>query len=220
MRRGRIFGGAAAAVATAALGFGVAVAPISAAATASPMDICRDLADGQLNGTYTQDELNAYVDALAHDPTVQGYCSPLVIVTTPPTTTTTPGTTTPGTTTVVTTTTPGGSTTTLTQTVPGTTTPGTTTTIAGTPPPTSTNGVLGVASPSVVSQTPTSQVAGAQKTKTAPSTASAAPLSTTRSSGALPFTGLELGVFAAVGIALVAGGLLLRTSTRRRDTRA
>jgi hypothetical protein len=182
------------------------------------MDICRDLADGQLNGTYSQDELNAYVNALAHDPTVQGYCSPLVIVTTPPSTTTTPG----ETTTVVTTTTPGGSTTTTTETVPVTTTTpaGTTTTIAGTPPPTTTTGVLGAASPTVAAQAPTSQVAGAQKTKTAPPAASAAPLATTRSSGALPFTGVELGVFAAVGIALVAGGLLLRTTTRRRDTRA
>jgi hypothetical protein len=180
------------------------------------MDICRDLADGQLNGTYTQDELNAYVAAQAHDPTLQGYCGPLVIVTTPPTTSTVPvTTTTPGTTTVVTTTTPGGTTTTLTETVPGTTT---TTAAAVTPPPTTTTGVLGATSPTAQAAAPTAHVAGAQKTKTAPT--SVAPLSTTRSSGTLPFTGAELAVFAVVGAALVAGGLLLRASTRRREPQA
>jgi hypothetical protein len=44
-------------------------------------------------------------------------------------------------------------------------------------------------------------VRGAQFTKTAPA-------------GTLPFTGLQLGVFAALGLALLAGGLLLRRASR------
>lgn len=39
----------------------------------------------------------------------------------------------------------------------------------------------------------------------------------TRTSGTLPFTGLQLTVFALVGLGLVAGGLLLRSTGRRRS---
>jgi crotonobetainyl-CoA:carnitine CoA-transferase CaiB-like acyl-CoA transferase len=55
-------------------------------------------------------------------------------------------------------------------------------------------------------------VAGAHKTLT-PS----APLSATHASGTLPFTGLQLGIFVAIALALIAGGLLLRWSGRRRS---
>jgi uncharacterized surface anchored protein len=172
MRR-RFSGGFGVAV-VAALGLGLAASPALAVATASPMDICRDLADGQLNGTYTQGELAAYQNALAHDPTIQGYCSPLVVVTTPSTTTTT-------------------------------------TTAA-------TNGVAGT---TTNKQSPKpGQVAPAQVVKTTPpaSQSTASPLETTKSSGTLPFTGAELGVFAIVGAALLAGGLLLRMSARNRKS--
>ena len=86
--RKRFSGGLGVAV-VAALGLGLAASPALSVSTASPMDICRDLADGQLNGTYTQAELAAYQNALAHDPTIQGYCSPLAAVTPPTTTATT-----------------------------------------------------------------------------------------------------------------------------------
>jgi hypothetical protein len=51
------------------------------------------------------------------------------------------------------------------------------------------------------------QVAGASKTQQKPA-AAAAPAS--HVSGALPFTGLQLGVFVLIGIALIGGGLLVR----------
>jgi hypothetical protein len=151
------------------------------------MDICRDLADGQLNGTYTPAELAAYQNALAHDPTIQGYCSPLVVVTTPPTTT-------------------------VTTTVPAET--GSTTT-------TQTNGVGGFTTSQQSPPPPKAQVKGAQKVQTSPAPATpqqsaVSPLATTKSSGTLPFTGAELGVFAVVGAALLGGGLLLRLSARHR----
>jgi hypothetical protein len=146
----------------AALGLGLAASPALSVSTASPMDICRDLADGQLNGTYTQAELAAYQNALAHDPTIQGYCSPLAAVTPPTTTATT------------------------------------------------TTETSGVAGATTTKQSP-AQVAPAQAVKTTPPAAqtAASPLATTKSSGTLPFTGAELGVFAIVGAALLAGGLLL-----------
>ena len=48
-------------------------------------------------------------------------------------------------------------------------------------------------------------VAGVQATKVAP----------TQSSGTLPFTGAELGVFAIVGLLLIASGVVLRLTGRR-----
>jgi hypothetical protein len=42
-----------------------------------------------------------------------------------------------------------------------------------------------------------------------------AGVATTQSSGALPFTGLQLGVYAALGLAVLVGGLLLRRAGRR-----
>jgi hypothetical protein len=73
--------------------------------------------------------------------------------------------------------------------------------------------------PSVVT-VPTTGVLGTTKVKqaptaaTAPATKQASPLGTTRSSGTLPFTGAQLTIFAIVGLALVAGGFLLRTTSR------
>jgi hypothetical protein len=70
MRRGRIiFASIAAAISA------LAVAPGALAAVA-PGEICRDLADGTLNGTYTAGEIADYAAALASDPSVQGYCTP------------------------------------------------------------------------------------------------------------------------------------------------
>ena len=52
---------------------------------------------------------------------------------------------------------------------------------------------------------PTSQVLGAS---TAP----------TRATGTLPFTGAQLGIYAALGVALLGGGLLLRRAGRGEDS--
>lgn len=59
-----------------------------------------------------------------------------------------------------------------------------------------------------------SHVRGAQHTQT-PAAAAPAPAS---SSGSLPFTGLQLGIFALVALALVAGGFALRSTARQRPT--
>jgi hypothetical protein len=47
---------------------------------------------------------------------------------------------------------------------------------------------------------------------------SAAPLATTKQSASLPFTGVELLVFALVGAGLLASGVLLRATARRRPS--
>lgn len=57
-------------------------------------------------------------------------------------------------------------------------------------------------------------VAGTVKTQPPTTAGSVAPA--TRVSGTLPFTGIQLGVFVAVGILLVGGGLILRASGRSR----
>lgn len=76
---------------------------------------------------------------------------------------------------------------------------------------------------------PTAGVKGAAKTKTAPQTGAApaatqrttaAPLGTTRTTGTLPFTGIQLAVFAIVGLGLLAGGFLLRMTSRQKRTHA
>ena len=51
------------------------------------------------------------------------------------------------------------------------------------------------------------QVAGAQNTQQKPSAVLGAA---TPAAGTLPFTGLQLGVYVALGLAVLAGGLLLR----------
>lgn len=209
MRRGRIIGGVSALLAAATM----AAAPGATAAT--PMDICRDLADnGRIDGNYSAQELQNYVESFLHDPTLQGYCLPLVL---PPSTTTvtttTPGETTNTTTTVVNDNTP--TTTTSTTTTPSTTTTNSTSTsVVGGTTTTETNG----GGPATTPTTTTTGVAGARKTKTTPAPQQAAPLSSTRPSGTLPFTGAELAVFAVVGAALLGGGLLLRLTARQRRT--
>ena len=199
MRRGRMIGGLSAILAAAAL------AAAGGASAATPIDICRDLADGHLDGTYTQAEFEAYQSALQHDPTIQGYCSPLVVII---------GTGGGGTTTVEnnTTTVVNAGTTTIQN---GATTTvaanGTTTTTAGT----TTSGVAGATKTKggPGATTGPTGVLGSQKTKSTPT-----PLATTKTSGTLPFTGVQLLVFAIVGGLLLAGGVLLRLTARQKRT--
>ena len=232
MRRGRIYSGLIALVAMAAF---FMVVPTAFADGGTPMDICTDLQDGKLDGSYTQAQLQAFFS----DPTVQGYCGPITVVVTPPVTVTPPTAppTTPPTTPPVT---PP-----CVETTPGTGTPGTGTPGTGTPgtpgttppacapttpttsptPPTE-QPATQPATPAVVAvvkgarhtiatpAAPKPQVAGAQHTVKTP-TASAAPLATTKTKGTLPFTGAQLALFTLVGLALVATGLLLRTTARR-----
>jgi len=56
------------------------------------------------------------------------------------------------------------------------------------------------------------QVAAVTTTKPAPK-----PAATVTTSGTLPFTGVDLGVFAAGGVLLVATGFGLRRATRKTD---
>jgi hypothetical protein len=56
-------------------------------------------------------------------------------------------------------------------------------------------------------------VAGAQATRTHPSGVLGAAVPPVQS-GTLPFTGVQLGIFAALGLALLCGGLLLRRAGR------
>lgn len=184
------------------------VAPGALAAT--PQDIYADLADnGRLDGTYTQAELQAFVQSAS----VQGYGNPVVIVTpplvTPPVVTATPPITEV----------------TATPVAVGQVAPAVTPVVtpAGTP------AVTPAGTPAA--QAPVTGVAGVNKTvvnakpkpATGPATGTAgvqtpeqAPLARTASAGTLPFTGAELGLFALVGAALLLGGLLLRASARQR----
>ena len=72
MRRGRILIYLAIAAAALASAFASVARADDGGGTSSA--ICADLQDGQLNGTYTQDQWNAFMS----DPTVQGYCSVIV----------------------------------------------------------------------------------------------------------------------------------------------
>lgn len=144
---------------------------------ATPQEICADLADGHVDGTYTNAEWTAYFN----DPTIQGYgCGGIA----PPVT-------------------------------PATQVP------SGIVPVTVVVGVKGarhtVSGPGA---TPTAGVQGAQHTVKTPVTKSAvAPLSTVKVSGTLPFTGAQLTLFALVGLALLATGLVLRSTGRRSHRR-
>jgi len=73
-----------------------------------------------------------------------------------------------------------------------------------------------VATPAPVAKpAPVVHVAPATSTVAQPAPAAApAP-----QSGTLPFTGLQLSIFAAIGLALIASGILLRTTTRRGPDR-
>jgi hypothetical protein len=173
------------------------------ALAASPQDICNDLQDGKIDGTYTAAEWTDFL----RNATVQGYCSPVVIVTPPVTVTTT-----------VTGSTPAAPA--PTETPPAGSTP------APSPPAEQPQAVpLTPAAPAA----PVAGVAAQRKTivakakparaavKVTPTRATAAPASATRTSGALPFTGAELALFAVVGLALIGCGLLLRTTARHRS---
>ena len=197
MRRGRIMIALAAA-------FAAALVALPAAAFAdggTPMDICQDLQDGKLDGTYTVAQLQAFFT----DPSVQGYCSPVVVVT-PPTT-------------------PPPVTTTTSTPAPTPPPPVTTTTQAPAPTPapapapvviTAVKGATHTSTPVPAAAAKPTGVKGAQHTVSSPPRAAAAPLSTARKQGTLPFTGAQLALFLLVGLGLVATGLVLRATGRRR----
>lgn len=64
---------------------------------------------------------------------------------------------------------------------------------------------------------PTTGVQGANHTVRTPVSNATAPLAATKTSGTLPFTGAQLSLFLLVGLALVATGLMLRTTARPRQ---
>jgi LPXTG-motif cell wall-anchored protein len=161
MRRGLIGTAVAAFVIAAAF----AVAP-GAALAASPQDICKDLQDGKVDGNYSLADWQAFL----RDPTVQGYCPPVVVVI-PPTVKTT------------------------------TSSSGTAPAVALTPQP---------------APARKAAVKGAQHTVTQKPKPAPAPVATSRTTGSLPLTGADLSVFAVVGLALIAIGLALRSTTKRR----
>jgi hypothetical protein len=194
MRRGRIYGALTAVVAA----LGVFAGTQGVARAASPQEICRAIASGQFNAAaYSQADLQAYVEAQRSNPTIQGYCSPLVILP-------------PATTTVCVQQGPNGTTTPCGQDVAQTANGAAPAQAAGTV----TVPTQGVAGASKVKQSPPATAAGS------PTQQSAAPLATTRSSGSLPFTGAQLAVFALVGLTLLAGGFLLRMTARHKETGA
>lgn len=160
MRRGRTITG----VASIAAAFTLLLAP--GALAASPSQIYQDYADGHLDGTYTQAELNAALK----DATVQGYGGPVVQVVTPKKYCR------------------------------------------------DSSGNLLARNGNVVSSTAQAAPAGAackHEAGVAPARYTApAPV---RATGTLPFTGAELGIFALIGVALVASGFLLRYSARGRS---
>jgi hypothetical protein len=206
MRRGRICIGAALLLSALAM-IGT---PGAFAAGGTPQDICSDLADGHVDGNYTSDQWNAFFG----DPTIQGYGCQGVTPAPPAQNVCVPGQ--PGQ--------PGM------PAAPGTpgATPGQCSTVT---PPVSVNVVSGVpaVTPAATPAAPVAGVAAQRKTiaakktpvaaapRVTPAKAPVAPVSTTRTRGTLPFTGAELGLFAVVGIALIACGLLLRTTARRRS---
>ncbi len=193
MRRGRITFAVAAVTAAA---FMAGIAPGALAAT--PQDICKDLQDGKVDGTYTAGEWTAFFQ----DSTVQGYCSPIVVVTPPPVT---PPPVTPPPVTPPPVTPPS--------------TPAVPLTPMVVPVVTSVSGVAGTQhtvapTPSV----PTTGVKGSSHTVRTPVTrTAAAPLSVTKTRGTLPFTGAQLTLFLLVGLALVATGFVLRATGRRQS---
>lgn len=158
MRRGRIVIGVALLLSAVSLG------GATSAFAASPQDICSDLADGKIDGSYTSAEWTAFFS----DPTISGYgCN-------------------------------------------GVTTPAGSQSGGGAIPVTSVSGVKG---------TTLHGVKGAQHTASGSATrAAGTPLGTTRASGTLPFTGIQLALFTLVGLALVGTGLLLRSTAKPKPT--
>jgi hypothetical protein len=131
------------------------------------------------------------------DPIVQGYCGPIVVVLPPPPTVT------------------------ITTTTPAATPPAAPTSPPTVTPPTSPAVVAaGVKGAQHTAATPTTGVKNAQHTAKAPvAPAAIAPLATTKTTGTLPFTGAQLALFALVGLALLATGLLLRSTGRPSQRR-
>jgi hypothetical protein len=84
--------------------------------------------------------------------------------------------------------------------------------------------VQGYGSPVVVTILPaaTSGTAGAQHitgvTGTQKTVQQRAVVPAAKTAGTLPFTGLQLTLFVAIGLALVGGGLLLRRTSRRKPS--
>lgn len=205
MRRGRIITGGALLLSV----FSLAGATAAYADGGTPQDICNDLKDGVVNGSYTAAQWTAFFN----DPTVQGYgCGGTIVPPqTPPATT--PPTTTPPATTPPSTTPP-------TATPPATTPPTSTPAVPLTPIiPVVISGVAGarqtVSAPAAKS-TPVGVKGASHTVKTPTSRTAAAPLGTTKTRGTLPFTGAQLTLFALVGLALLATGLVLRATGRRR----
>jgi hypothetical protein len=173
MRRGQIV------IGVALLFSALTMTGAPAAFAATPQDICADLADGHIDGTYTNAEWTAYFS----DPTIQGYgCGGIA-----------------------------------TPVTPAPATPGTSAPAGGVVPVTVLAGVKGARH----TVTPaTAGVQGAQHTVKTPVTRSAAaPLGTAKATGTLPFTGAQLGLFALVGLALLATGLVLRSTGRPSQRR-
>jgi hypothetical protein len=155
--------------------------------------ICADLQDGKLDGSYTQDQWNAFVQ----DPTVQGYCSVIV-----------PPCVYPGSN--------GGNAGGVTGCEPATATKPATTP-ATKPVPMTPVVVVGVkgAQHTVTPAQRSATVLGTRHTVKRPvAAASVAPATTVKAGGTLPFTGAQLGLFALVGLALLATGLVLRSTGR------
>jgi hypothetical protein len=222
MRRGRFIGLLVALVAAAAVFTG---APAALADSGNPADICATIQAAAASGQYTQ----AQIDAWLQDPTVQGYCGPITVIIptctpssgntgsggmggtngcTPPCTSTS-GSTSNGST--------GSNGSSNGCTPPPTTPPAPS---VNTQPPIVVSSVAGTQYTQVVpvaKSTPVAHVKGAQHTVHTPKAAAVAPLATTRKSGTLPFTGAQLGLFALVGLALVATGVLLRKTSPKRD---
>jgi hypothetical protein len=200
MRRGRIL--IYLAIAAAALASVTAsVARADDGGTSSA--ICADLQDGKLDGTYTQDQWNAFMS----DPTVQGYCSVIV----PPCVYPGPN--------------GGGGVSDCTPATPPPTPP-TAPTPPSTPAPPPAAPAPVALTPVVIvgvkgaSHTKPAAVKGAQHTVKAPvKQAAVAPIATTKTSGTLPFTGAQLALFALVGLALLATGLLLRSTGKPSQRR-
>lgn len=157
MRRGRIV------IALALLVSAISLLGATAARAATPQDICKDLADGKVDGTYTSAEWSAFFN----DPTIQGYgCSGVVV--------------------------PGG----------------------GNKPVVP---VVVSAAKGASRTAPTATgVKGAQHSATSAPRSAVAPLSTAKKAGTLPFTGAQLALFLLVGLGLVATGIVLRVTGRRR----
>lgn len=233
MRRGRFTILLAALVAATAAGF--VAAP--GASAADPRQICADLLDnGRLDGTYSQEELAASVASL------QGYC-PVTVTPQTPVTPVTPVT--PPAVQVCTevaagtpgaqqapngkwyTNAPGGN---AEQCGPAATAPAAQPATPGETP----SAVAPIAAPgatpvqSGVLPAQATKVAQAAKAKGQPAAAAQpgtgvagqqSPLRASKQqTGTLPFTGAELFVFALVGAALVAAGLLLRSTGRQKPT--